>query len=357
MYSKNLYENLMENWIESQKKFIDVWQEGFKLNTQEDLKEEKSKEDKSQGNVFNKWLEMNNEIIKKNMEFFNPDKVQSIFKNVTNGFDYNCNLFNFWQDLSKKVLNNDLGDFYKQWQDKYKSIISNNLVAFFPMYMQEGLINYLSVYNNYYKFLGKFYEPWIKDFQKINELMVKGLYGENEAYIEIIKICRENYNESLGKFLKAPILGISREYFEKQLDSIDAFIEYIDNFSEFSATIYKVAYDTMNKIIKEYEKMSKEGSQPKTFNEFYQYWWKTNEKAYKELFQTDYFSKLMSNVVEKGCEFKRDLDILLEKQLKLLPVTTKTDIESLYKTVYDLKKQVRTLKKELEEIKKGNENK
>ena len=49
---------------------------------------------------------------------------------------------------------------------------------------------------------------------------------------------------------------------------------------------------------------------------------------------------------------------VLERMLSSLPIPTNTDMKSLYKTVYDLRKEVRDLKKALaalEETKKGVE--
>ena len=41
--------------------------------------------------------------------------------------------------------------------------------------------------------------------------------------------------------------------------------------------------------------------------------------------------------------------------LAFLPIPTNTDMKSLYKTVYDLRKDVRDLKKELEALKEKKE--
>ena len=56
---------------------------------------------------------------------------------------------------------------------------------------------------------------------------------------------------------------------------------------------------------------------------------------------------------------KIDLDQVIEESLKWYPIPTNSDMDSLYKTVYELKKEVRTLRKhirdkEYEEEKKDN---
>jgi predicted nucleic acid-binding Zn-ribbon protein len=106
----------------------------------------------------------------------------------------------------------------------------------------------------------------------------------------------------------------------------------------------------METIVQGYQRMGEDANQPKTFREFYQYWWTKNEDAYQNLFKTEEFSKLLGQVSEASFEFKKSFDQFLEQQLKLLPIPTKTDLDSLYKTVYELKKQVRAMAKKLSDL-------
>ena len=51
---------------------------------------------------------------------------------------------------------------------------------------------------------------------------------------------------------------------------------------------------------------------------------------------------------------KKDLDKLIMDAFKNLPIPTNEDMDSLYKSVYDLKKEIRNLKRELREKDKDN---
>lgn len=97
--------------------------------------------------------------------------------------------------------------------------------------------------------------------------------------------------------------------------------------------------------------MLKNGTQPKTFKEFYEYWSKENENAYQKLFNTEDFSKLLAEVVDSSMVFKMRCDNLMEEYISFMPIPTKTEINSLYKTVYELKKELKSVKKELKELK------
>ena len=53
--------------------------------------------------------------------------------------------------------------------------------------------------------------------------------------------------------------------------------------------------------------------------------------------------------------FKIESDKLIEKSLSDSPIVTKSEVDNVYKNVYELRREVRSLKKELEEL-RGKED-
>lgn len=95
------------------------------------------------------------------------------------------------------------------------------------------------------------------------------------------------------------------------------------------------------------------GTNPKTYKEFYDYWWKTNEEAYLKVFATPEFSEVMGKALDAGVNFKKEFDGLVEKQLEFLPYPSRNDMDSVYKTLDSLKREIRSLKKEIAALKEG----
>ena len=94
-----------------------------------------------------------------------------------------------------------------------------------------------------------------------------------------------------------------------------------------------------------------------TFRDFYNVWYSVTEKAYESLLMTDAFAKSFCGFADRYAKFMVAQNKVLERMLSSLPIPTNTDMKSLYKTVYDLRKEVRDLKKALAamEEKKGVE--
>ena len=56
----------------------------------------------------------------------------------------------------------------------------------------------------------------------------------------------------------------------------------------------------------------------------------------------------MGEYANNAYDFKMKSDEFMENVLSILPIPTNSEMKSLYKTVYDLRKDVRDLKKEME---------
>ena len=73
------------------------------------------------------------------------------------------------------------------------------------------------------------------------------------------------------------------------------------------------------------------------------------------LLGTEEFAKVFDEFSDKYAQYMSAQNKVYERMLSSLPIPTNTDMKSLYKTVYDLRKEVRDLKKALagKEDKKG----
>ena len=54
--------------------------------------------------------------------------------------------------------------------------------------------------------------------------------------------------------------------------------------------------------------MLEEGTNPKLYKQFYEYWMKQNKVAYQNLIGTDEFSKLIEQVLEAGTNYRKNFD-------------------------------------------------
>lgn len=285
-----------------------------------------------------------------NTSMFNFNDQQELMKKMFAGATTYQNLNNFWVALSTKMpldTPEKVTAFAKQFEDQYMGLVKDMFIPMLPENMRSIFSQPMDLMNDYTKASENFMKPWVESKDAIQALIERGMKGDKDVYMDFYKLINENYDNSYGKLMNISGLGLNGESTEQQMKTFDSYIKLMICFNELFSLIYKVSQGNMEELVKKYQTMFEEGTMPQTFREFYDMWLKTNEDSFVSVFNTEEFAKLFGKFSEKYCEFKMKSDNLLEEQLRALPLPTKTDMDDLYKTVYDQKKELRSLKREM----------
>lgn len=111
--------------------------------------------------------------------------------------------------------------------------------------------------------------------------------------------------------------------------------------------MYVVGQQAMNKVMEAISKRVKEGAEIKTYDEFFRLWTDINEDEYFELFKTDEFSNLQGAMLDSALDARRHIHQLMELYLEDYPIALRSEMNDVYKTVYDLRRKVRELDKKV----------
>lgn len=359
--------NFVEQCFDAQRKMFDLWQDSVTMAINPKDKAEVKKDIpitnifeesmKPTQEIFKKWFEVSNGQYSKSFNGFNFTQPQEMFSKMLSGANMFQNLNRFWEDLNANITGkeSDPLKLFTRWKEDYLKMVADNFVSYLPEQMQMFFKNPMDIFTMSTNTSNKFLSPWLEGAQDLQNLLSKSMTGDKTAYIEFNKLWNEKFSSTYGKLLNMPQFSMNREQMQKQMQSVNALINFINPMNEFVATMAKVNQETLEKIIKDYQQMLAEGTSPKSYKEFYEYWLKQNEAAYQNLFGTAEFSKLFAQVLDAGVNCKKDFDNLLENQLKFLPFPSRADMDSVYKTLDDLKREVRALKKEVVVLKEDKE--
>ncbi len=326
--------------MDMQKDFYENWQKNFSPDLSENF-----------GAMFKPYFDLN-------QKFFGSLKsgdAFDVYKKMLGGSETYLSVFKLWQNLvenSIKPMKLNAKEMIENWESE----MSRNFTAYVMPYVPEQFKTYVknptTLFKLYRDITNMLLGPWLDDYEvDFEKYIIKGPNEYSLGYIDFVSLWKENYELTIGKILNSPAFGSNREYIEKQNEFVNTFVQYLTNIGEFSASIYATSFDTVKKVIADFAEMAMTDAQPKTFREFYEYWSKEIDGAYDKLFTTQEFSKLIGHYVDSTMDFKMKLDSVMEDFVKLLPVPTRSEMNSLYKTVDTLKREVRDLKKEIEELK------
>ncbi|MCR4400970.1 MAG: hypothetical protein NUV35_08955, partial [Syntrophomonadaceae bacterium] len=89
---------------------------------------------------------------------------------------------------------------------------------------------------------------------------------------------------------------------------------------------------------------------PVTFRELYELLWQTNEQAYVDLFKTESFARLLAATMDAQVRFKMKAEELLGSFLESMSIPARKEMDSLYRSVYQVKKAVKEQARAIEEL-------
>lgn len=309
------------------------------------------KMDEGATNPFAAW--------QKAMEEFNPleagkllsSTANEVYEKMLKSNTFYLGLYQVWDEMNKKVIGPQREEFkahLNEFLEKYDTAMLENFIPLLPEEMRAVVLNPYNYMKTLFEVYGKFATPWSDALPELQDALAQTMLKDPTKATEFLKTWKKTYDKTIGTLLTSPVVGQSREAVEQNNRVVDSMIDMVVSVSEYMTSIISVASENSKKAFEDYYEMLQKGEQPKTFNEFFKMWSDKVEEAIEKHFYTDEFSSLIAFTADSYMKFKIESDKAYEKFLAETPIVTKSEVDSLYKTVYELKKEVRTLKKALE---------
>jgi len=151
-------------------------------------------------------------------------------------------------------------------------------------------------------------------------------------------------------------MGYFREFQGKINQTTDAYVNYNSALTRYLVPFYQSGMGAAEKVFQRFSEFNGKDVTPETFDEFYQFWWKTNEDVYGQMLGSEDFTELLGEVLQQGLTFKKHLDDLSDQFMRFTNLPTKQDMDEIYKTIYELKKEVRSQKQSIKDLEHRLEN-
>jgi hypothetical protein len=303
-------------------------------------------------NIYNTWMGTLNttyDAFSKNI----PSSLnKDAFKNIFEGNKVYLKLQEFFQPAFASFQNGNFSvDGFKKFiqPDAYKAITEQ---LFQSMYGQATMKD---VFDASIKKIQDFFvnqnhlsKEYASTFTNISNEYPQLISGDFAKLTDMYKHAQNVFGKSFEPILKLTQAG-------KEKEAVEANIALLDKISEYSvkqAQLQQHMYSTTQKALEEsakkaFEKMTPETLQQQSFTEFYNEWLKTNETLFTQLFESDEYSKLKGEILGISMDVKKQFEKQYESVFAIYPIVFKSETEELYKTVYELKKQVKALETRL----------
>ena len=268
--------------------------------------------------------------------FPTPEDFTKFYTNSFPGYDTFTKLFTFWKGMENP------NEFLRNYSDQYMRLMETVMNGVFPAGTQAFVVKPKELMDTCVIFYNSVMAPWMEIDQALIERIAK---GDTRAYVELFREINKKYDETFAKVFNMAGLGLNREKYEKQMKVMNLSYKQMFVTAELMSMVYDTVLSTLKVLMDEYQNLLKESKGAVTFKDFYDLWYKVNENALTDMLNTDEFSKAFGELGDVSGQYVQATNAVYEDLLSSLPIPTKTDMDSLYKTVYNLRKEVRDLKK------------
>ena len=258
------------------------------------------------------------------------------------GMDNFTQLFDLWKNIGNPA------EFMKDYPQKYMNMMQDMFKNFLPAGVQSFMAKPQEFMNTLIVFYKQVLDPWM---QLDQELVQRAASGDMNAWQDFYIAFADRYEETFAKVFTMAGMGLNREANEDYMNAMNSYIKAMFSTGSLMSLIMDACKKSAEGILETYQKNVAEGKMVSTFMDFYKLWYKVTEDYLEKLLETDEFSKAFGEFSDLYAKYMVNMNKVYERMLSGLPIPTNTDMKSLYKTVYDLRKDVRDLKKAVEAAK------
>lgn len=264
--------------------------------------------------------------------------VQDAFKNMTSSAEGFTKFAEIWLPMFKSMQDKTFNmDTYRQFMNPelYKDFM-DKFFGFTPESSRQAMQQITNYAMNSYQQMRDMADKMSNGQQAFN--------GMNTGYTNWYNLM----NEAAAPFTKLVTPNQTTKTMQEWADIYNRIALFNIKNAELQYMIYTQGTKVMDKLAENVAKKVQDGTEITSMLALYQEWLNISDKTFVSLFESKEYSELMAEVVSMQMKLRRDIELQTEKMLKDVPVATRSEMDEVYKTIHDLKKQVRELESKIE---------
>jgi hypothetical protein len=299
---------------------------------------------------FNQYSEILNNTfagLQKNLKSTNIQDAYRNMVNVTDGFSKFSEMWApMWKSVQDKSFNLDM---YKQYGNPamYKEVM-DKYFGFIPDNARQHMQSLNDLMTGGFKNMNR---DSMNQYHQFRNMMgnIPGM-GGNEIFGNMLNAYTTvtgMMNDAVAPLTKMMTPNQYTKAASEWSDLSNRIMVYNIKNAELQYMIYNQGTTVMDKLADNIVGKIEKGEEINSIMALYQEWLNLSDKVYVSLFESEDYSKLMAEVSAMQLRLRKDIENQIEKSLVGIPVATRSEMDELYKTIYDLKKQVRELERSM----------
>ncbi len=300
------------------------------------------------------WGQFQNIMSNNYSEFsknFENGTLMDSYKGMFNMADGFSKFYEMWMPMMKSMSEKTFNmDTFKSTIDmsKYKEFI-DNYFSFMPKGTQEYMNNMRTMWTESMKNNNAQAKDMMNNMRSSMHNMMPDMFGNPfSSMLNNYNNMYSNMMNAVSPFGKLMTPTADTKTMQEWNHIINEMNVYNLKSAEMQYMVYQTGTKAMEKIAESVMHKIENGEEINSMMKLYQEWLNISDKMYVELFETDEYSQLMAEVSAMQLRIKKSVEQQQEKMFANVPVATRSEMDEVYKTIYELKKQVRQLQSMLE---------
>ncbi|MEB3159996.1 MAG: class III poly(R)-hydroxyalkanoic acid synthase subunit PhaE [Synechocystis sp.] len=200
----------------------------------------------------------------------------------------------------------------------------------------------------YLKEVQKFSQLWLSTWQSslspLSQMPQNGVHSWlelNNLYWEAI------YDKNLGSFMRSPLLGPSREINGQLLRAFDDWVALYRAMNDYQLLEADIQYRGLVALTEQLVERTQQNKPIKTWREFQQVWAIAADQVFEDAFCEEKNLKIRGRFINALNRYRIQQQALLEEWLKTFNLPTRSEVDEIHQTIYQLRKEMKQLKKRL----------
>lgn len=349
----------MAQWLKMQESLMKEWALSLgKMMKSQASPQEWMKMSMTPGGLYEQWA--------KTLADLTPEREteglgKQVYNRIASSSKVYMDLLNFWAKamstmkavpLDRTLTAEEIGEFRNQWMKNYRRFMET-LWGSMQAGDDESLGRVLDGATlSASDFTWGLVEPIMKNMAQMPDIVQKISRGDTSAVLDLGGIFAKNYEDTVGRAMIAPSLGYFNQLNEKIGQTVHAYARFNTAKNAFNSMMYGTGLRAAEKVYQRSSDFIGKEPTTETFKAFYRLWWTVNEETYHELLRSEEFATMTRDMITRGLLFRKWVDELVDHLLKFTNIPGKKDMDEIYKTIWELRREVRTQKRAVKALEK-----
>jgi class III poly(R)-hydroxyalkanoic acid synthase PhaE subunit len=205
--------------------------------------------------------------------------------------------------------------------------------------------NQFELWQIYMQGLQKLAQLWAESLQQSRESGSGVVGGYAGGLIELSNLYWDMYEKTFGSVLQSPNLGYAREFNNKLLKGFDAGINFSKANFDYQIVLLDVWLKAFDELMRELASSEEKGETFQDWRQLLQVWSNVFDRVFAQTFRSEDALEVQGNFLNSAMTYRLYQQQLMEVFLKMYDLPTRSEVDEIHRSIYELRKEIKRLKK------------